>query len=456
MTPFTPWYSDAFFYHIYPLGFCDAPERNDFSSVPAERLSLIHRWLPHIQELGVNALYLGPVFESTRHGYDTANYYEVDRRLGDRRTLKALSTELHTRGMRLILDGVFNHTGRDFWAFRDVQQHGQKSVYRDWFSGLRFDAYSPCGDPFTYEPWNGHYDLVRLNQSNPAVRDHLFNAIRMWVDEFNIDGLRLDAADCLDIDFMQALRKFCDELKPDFWLMGEVIHGDYRKWANPETLHSVTNYECYKGLYSSLNDSNFFEIAWSLNRQSGIGGMYAGIPLYSFVDNHDVDRIASRLHDPALLPLLYLLLFTIPGIPSIYYGSEWGITGAKTEHSDAALRTFLDLEKLEPCPPQPGLAKMITRLAGARDAHPALRYGDYQQLHVAHQQLAFLRSSAEESICVLLNAADQPARFELKLPFSGKAQDVFNPEKAFYIENGVLNIDQLPARQGVVLFCRNV
>ncbi len=456
MTQFTPWYNDAIFYHIYPLGFCGAPEGNDFQSIPVDRLSLVQNWLPHIQNLGANALYLGPVFESTRHGYDTANYYEVDRRLGARSTLKELSNELHARGTRLVLDGVFNHTGRDFWAFRDVQQHGWNSAYKDWFSGLRFDARSPYDDPFTYEPWNGHYDLVRLNQANPAVREHLFNAIRMWVEEFNIDGLRLDAADCLDADFMQALRKFCDSLKPDFWLMGEVIHGDYRKWANPKTLHSVTNYECYKGLYSSLNDHNFYEIAWSLNRQSGAGGLYAGIPLYTFVDNHDVDRIASRLQEPALLNLLYLLLFTMPGIPSVYYGSEWGIIGSKNDHSDAVLRPCLDLETMKRFPPQSGVAEAITKLASMRHAHPALRHGDYRQLYVAHEQLAFLRSSEEELICILLNAAEAPARFELVLPFSGKARDVCYPEKTFLVENNILNIDQVPARQGLVLLIENV
>jgi glycosidase len=451
-----PWYNDAIFYHIYPLGFCGAPEHNDFNGAPVERLSKIQSWLPHIQELGMNALYLGPVFESTRHGYDTANYYEVDRRLGDRSTLAALSKALHERGMKLILDGVFNHTGRDFWAFRDVQQFGSNSAYKDWFSGLRFDAKSPYGDPFTYEAWNGHYDLVRLNQANPELRDHLFNAIRMWVEEFDIDGLRLDAADCLDVEFMQALQRFCKSLKPDFWLLGEVIHGDYRKWANPETLHSVTNYECYKGLYSSLNDRNFYEIAWSLNRQFGPEGLYTLVPLYTFVDNHDVDRIASRLQDPALLNLLYLLLFTMPGIPSIYYGSEWGITGVKNDHSDSALRPCLDLENVKLFPPQSGLVETITNLSRLRLIHPALRHGDYQQLHVAHQHLAFLRSATEESICVLLNAAEVPTLYELKLPFSGKARDILNPERTFLIEKNILRIDQVPARQGLVLICENV
>jgi len=171
MTESPHWATDAIFYHIYPLGFCGAPARNDFSSPPIDRLQKVRDWLPHLQRLGVNALYLGPLFESTAHGYDTADYYWVDRRLGDTASLARLSADLHQRGMRLILDGVFNHVGRDFWAFRDVQNKREASPYRDWFTGLRFDGRSPYGDPFTYEPWNGQYDLVRLNLGNPAVRE---------------------------------------------------------------------------------------------------------------------------------------------------------------------------------------------------------------------------------------------------------------------------------------------
>ncbi len=232
----THWSFDAVFYHIYPLGFCGAPAQNDFHSPAAPRLDKIYGWLDHIQSLGANALYLGPLFESSRHGYDTADYYAVDRRLGTNETLAALSRELHRRGMRLILDGVFNHVGRDFWAFRDVQQNREGSAYRDWFANLRFQGYNRRGDPFTYEGWNGHDSLVKLNLSRPDVRRHLFDAVKRWVQEFDIDGLRLDAADAVDLGFLGELSRRCRALKPDFWLMGEVIHGDYRRWANPETL----------------------------------------------------------------------------------------------------------------------------------------------------------------------------------------------------------------------------
>ncbi|MCU7500706.1 MAG: alpha-amylase, partial [Ignavibacteria bacterium] len=317
------WSFDSVFYHIYPLGFCGTPKNNDFFSQPVSRLDKIYGWIGHMKSLGVNALYLGPLFESTSHGYDTADYFHVDRRLGTDEQLKNLIAALHQNGIRVILDGVFNHVGRSFWAFRDLRMNMQSSPYSSWFHGLDFSQRSPLGDPFSYEGWNGHYNLVKLNLKNHDTREHLFDAVRMWIDYFEIDGLRLDAADCIDMKFLQDLALVTKHKKKDFWLMGEIIHGDYRRWVNSQTLDSVTNYECYKGLYSSLNDKNYFEIAYSLNRQFGTGGMYRNMPLYAFADNHDVNRIASIIKDPVHIYPLYCLLFTMPGVPSVYYGSEW-------------------------------------------------------------------------------------------------------------------------------------
>ena len=324
------WACDSVFYHIYPLGFCGAPLKNDFCSPVTPRLEKLTDWLGHLRDLGINALYLGPLFESSTHGYDTADYYRVDRRLGSNQLLTHLSALLHQKGIRLVLDGVFHHVGRDFWAFRDVLERCEQSAYAEWFQGLDFQKRSPFDDPFAYEGWRGHYNLVKLNLHNPSVKSHLFHAVDGWIREFNLDGLRLDVADCLDMDFQKELATFCKSRRPDFWLMGEVIHGDYRKWVNPETLDSVTNYVAYKGLYSSHLDKNYFEIAYTLKRQFGEDGLYRDLPLYVFADNHDVNRVASRLKNPAHLYPLYCLLFTMPGVPSIYYGSEWGIEGERT------------------------------------------------------------------------------------------------------------------------------
>lgn len=449
------WISEAVFYHIYPLGLCDAPARNDFSSNPEPRLDRLYPWLDHMAELGANALYLGPLFEATAHGYDTADYYRLDRRLGTNHNLKDFSRTMHEKGLRLVLDGVFNHVGRHFWAFKDVQANGPASPYRDWFANLNFAGRSPNGDPFSYEGWAGHYDLVKLNLHNPAVVEHLLGAVAYWMEEFQIDGLRLDAADVLDHDFMRKLAAFCREKKPDFWLMGEVVHGDYRKWANPAMLDSVTNYEVYKGLWSSHASQNYFEIAYALNRQSGQGGIYGDLQLFNFADNHDVNRVASDLPDPAGLYPLYALLFTMPGVPSIYYGSEWGIEGQRTNHSDRMLRPALELAKVAAESPNRDLAQAICRFARIRRTSEALKRGDYSQLLVRSQQLAFARRTAQETIVVVLNSADQSASLELDLRQSGisgrEAVDLLNEGEKFPIEAGKLRLDSVPSSWARIL-----
>ena len=434
------WIKKAIFYHIYPLGFCGAQDINDHSAAPLPRLEKIYDWIPHLKDLGVNSLYLGPLFESSLHGYDTADYYHVDRRLGTDDTLIKLIRELHANGIRVVLDGVFNHVGRDFWAFRDVQQNGQDSGYCSWFSDLKFGGRSPLGDPFTYETWQGHPELVKLNLRNPETRQHLLGAVRQWILDFGIDGLRLDTADCLDLDFQKELSTFTRSLRPDFWLMGEVIHGDYRHWANPEILNSVTNYEGYKGLHSSFVDKNFFEIAFSLNRQFGPQGIYRDLALYNFADNHDVDRVANKLENPAHLHPLYCLLFTMPGIPSIYYGSEWGLTGTRSESSDRDLRPNLDMESMWKNAPDPHLPVTIQKLSRIRKASAALQEGDYQQLLVAPEQLVFARQTAGQTVIVQINAAAEPARFDIGVPFPGSAQlvDLLNEGETTSVTDGRL------------------
>jgi glycosidase len=446
----THWIDSAIFYHIYPLGACGAPLVNDHTSQPISRIATIHGWLDHIQSLGANAIYLGPVFESTRHGYDTANYYEVDHRLGTRADLAALSADLHARGMHLVLDGVFNHVGRDFWAFQDLQANRETSPYRDWFHDIRFGETSKYGDPFSYTGWNGYFSLVKLNLQNLAVQQHLFGAVEMWVNELGIDGIRLDAADCLSFNFLEALSAFRNQLKPYLWLMGEVIHGDYRQWAAPNRLDSVTNYELYKGLYSSHNDQNYFEVTYALNRQFGPGGIYRDKKLYNFVDNHDVSRIASVLKDPAHLYPLHLLLFTVPGVPSLYYGSEFGIPGVKDSHSDDPLRPVLDLYTWENNAPHPDLPGFIRQLSAIRQSSPALLDGDYTQLHVSAQQFAFLRKKDGEEVVVAVNSLPTPA--SLSLPGFGNARvvDLLSPAEPVAITNDTLDL-QLPANYGRII-----
>ena len=291
------WYDSAVFYHMYPLGMSGAPLQNKEGEV-VHRFDELKKWLPHIKALGCDAIYIGPLFESTTHGYDTKDYRMVDRRLGDNKDFKTFVAEAHQMGLRIVVDGVFNHTGREFFAFQDIQKNRESSRYCGWYKGVNFGWNSPYNDGFGYEAWRNCFELVNLNLQNREVKDYLFDVIRFWIHEFDIDGIRLDCADCLDFDFMKEMRWMTGNEKQDFWLMGEVIHGDYARWANADVLHSVTNYELHKGLYSGHNDHNYFEIAHTIRRQfDENGGIYRGRVLYSFVDNHDVDRIYSKLND---------------------------------------------------------------------------------------------------------------------------------------------------------------
>ncbi|HOT62085.1 MAG TPA: alpha-amylase family glycosyl hydrolase [Treponemataceae bacterium] len=412
--------SNDFFYHIYPLGMLGCPERNERTSVTNHALRRIADFIPHLQSIGVTAVYLGPLFESSSHGYDTVDYRLVDRRLGSNEDLVWLVSRFHEGGIKVVLDAVLNHTGRDFFAFQDLRNRGPTSEYRAWYRGVDFSKRSPEGDSFSYEGWSGHFSLAKLNTDAPAVREHLVEATIGWIDEFGIDGLRLDAADVLDPGFMDYLAARCRARKPGFWLMGEVVHGDYRHWARAGRLDSTTNYELYKGLWSSLNDGNLFEIAWTLDRQWGPTGLYRDIPLYNFADNHDVNRVASSLKEAAHLYVLYGMLFTAPGIPSLYYGSEWGIRGIKANGSDAALRPAIEspssairFARLAPdCMPPTdpdALLGAIARFARLRREVAALRSFDYRQLHVSSLQLAYERGSGTEAVIVAVNASKKPA-----------------------------------------------
>ena len=425
------WINEAVFYHIYPLGFCDAPKYNEGEKTAGNRIKKVLEWIPHFRELGINAIYFGPIFDSIAHGYDTSNYYVTDRRLGSLEDFKEVFNALHENGIKVVLDGVFNHVGRGFWAFNDVQHKLVNSEYKDWFHNLNFASKSPLGDGFSYEMWEGNADLIKLNLKNEQVINHLLGAVKMWIEELKIDGLRLDAADCVDMDFFKRLRKETSALKEDFWLMGEIIHGDYRNWANEETLHSVTNYECWKGIYSSHNDKNYFEIAYSLDREFGQNGIYKHLCLYNFLDNHDVNRIASLLKDERDLKNVYTLLFTMPGVPSIYYGSEWGILGKKGTGTttDDAIRPSLCLTDYQDT--KKDLIEHIKYLVNIRQKANALKYGSYEKIFVKNEQFAFARCCENETAIVIFNTSNTTEK--IVFSYAGKNYDLMLQPKSSYI-----------------------
>lgn len=436
------WFENAVFYHIYPIGYFGCDRVNDQSSEPSHVILKLIDEIPHIKELGCNAIYFGPVFESVAHGYDTIDYTKIDRRLGTNEDFKKVCDALHENGIKVVLDGVFNHVGRDFGAFRDVREHKHGSSKKDWFH--IGDGNSPYNDGFYYEGWEGHYELVKLNLYNPDVKNYLKDVITGWKNEFGIDGLRLDVAYCLDLNFLRELHGHCKWLSEDFFLLGETLHGDYNTWMNDEMLDSVTNYECYKGLFSSFNDMNMYEIAHSINRQFGSENwcIYRGKHLFTFVDNHDVTRIASMLKVKEHLDPIYTLMFTMPGIPAVYYGSEFGVLGDKRGGGDDALRPEFDLEKMK----SEGICDLtahIKALAEIQKNHPAAACGDYKQVQLTNRQYAFSRSCDSETIISVINADGVPFTFNLNR--GGKAVDLLTGNE---VEMGGLT---LPAYSSMVL-----
>ena len=403
------WYNEAIFYHIYPLGLTGAPKENDYGT-PVHRLNTLLPWIDHIKEIGCTALYIGPLFESVGHGYETTDYKKLDSRLGTNEDLTNFVKACHEKGIRVIFDGVFNHTGRDFFAFKDIQKNREHSPYVNWYCNVNFSGNTEYNDGFSYENWGGYNLLVKLNQRNPEVQNYICDVIRFWVSEFDIDGIRLDAADVLDFDFMRILRHTADEVKKDFWLMGEVIHGDYSRWVNGQTLHSVTNYALHKALYSGHNDHNYFEIAHTVKYLQNMGDL----DLYNFVDNHDVERIHTKLQNKAHFAPVHVLLYTLPGVPSIYYGSEFGIDGKKEKFSDASLRPALDLNDYADAATKNPCTALIAALGKVRQGTPALSYGSYAELALTNRQFAFARDLEGIRVIVTVNNDDSDA--EMNLP----------------------------------------
>lgn len=431
---------------MYPLGMTGAPLENNPDTPVVHRFEELDKWVPHMRDLGCTALYIGPLFESSSHGYDTRDYRLTDRRLGDNEDFIHFVKLCHQAGIRVVVDGVFNHTGREFFAFRDIQEKREHSPYCGWYRGVNFGWDSPFHDGFGYEAWQGHYELPCLNLQNPEVKQYLFDVIRYWVDTFDIDGIRLDCANVMDFQFMKEMRTATAPMKNDFWLMGEVIHGEYSRWVNDEMLHSVTNYELHKSLYSGLNDHNFFEIAHNVRRLQNIGAR-----LYTFLDNHDENRIASKLKEKAHLPLAWLLLYTLPGIPSVYYGDEWAMEGVRTRDSDRALRPAISMENGQKLDCE--LTELIRQLGHIHTEHECFHGGQYQELLLTNRQYAFSRSSKNSLTVTAANSDDGESTLSIPVGVSaGQAVNLIDGTSIPF-ENGRLTLT-LPGNSGAVLEIR--
>jgi glycosidase len=285
------------------------------------------------------------------------------------------------------------------------------------------------GDPFTYDTWSGYYELPKFNLQNNDTKKYLLDAVRFWIDTFDFDGMRLDAANVLDFGFMTELRRITENKKPDFWLMGEVVHGDYSKWVNTTALHSVTNYILYKSLFSSHNDNNLYELSYCLKNSVPDNGL----PLYSFLDNHDQPRIASNVSNPAHLNTLYTLLFTLPGIPSVYYGSEWGFQGKKEYGSDQNLRPYINIENRLSY--DTWLTGHINKLTQIRQREKALKYGNYKQIYWEYNRPFVFERSYENSyqrserIFIAVNISDHDETIDISGCNSNALRDLLCEEQ---------------------------
>ena len=437
------WYDSAVFYHIYPIGMTGAPRTNSFE-ISEHRLNKLLPWIGHIKKLGCNAIYIGPLFESVGHGYETVDYKKLDSRLGDNEDLKAIINNCHENDIKVVVDGVFNHVGREFFAFKDVKEKRENSVYKDWFKNLHFDWNNDYNDGLYYDSWDGHGTLVNLNHQNPAVREYMMGVVRFWISEFNIDGIRLDAADVLDFTFMSELRSVTDSCKQDFWLMGEVIHGDYTRWVNENMLQSVTNYWLHKALYSGHNDHNYFEIAHTVKRCTDMG-MHIANAFYNFADNHDVARIYTKLNNKNHFAPVHVLLYTLPGKPSIYYGSEFAIEGEKKPYADDILRPELNFEDYKTALESNENTKLIAALGNMRISNPWVGEAGYRELLLTNRQYAFLREYGDKRLVSIVNNDDNNA--DIHLNISGEFTEIFSEEKRNFDGNMHVNI---PGNSGQV------
>ncbi|QDB78296.1 DUF3459 domain-containing protein [Georgenia wutianyii] len=407
------WVRHAVLWQVYPLGFLGAePTRAEVGDEVRHRLAGLEPWLDHAVELGASGILLGPVFDSRTHGYDTTDHLRVDPRLGDEEDLVALFAAAHERGLRVVLDGVFNHVGQDFAMFRRALADGPDSPAARWFRLHWPDPQAPDGGGTpTHEDFEGHSALVALDHGEPAVAEHVERVMTYWLDR-GADGWRLDAAYAVPPTFWKPVLDRVRARHPDVYVVGEVIHGDYQGIVASSGMDSVTQYELWKAVWSALNDRNLWELDHALRRHDEFSDAFA--PL-TFVGNHDVTRIASRLTDPRHLDHALAVLLTVPGTPCVYAGDEHGFAGVKEEREggDDAVRPAFPASPADLSPLGLPVFHRHQELIGLRRRHPWLHDARLEVLHVADPLLVYRVSAGEEALVVLLSTDDDEVRWGL-------------------------------------------
>ena len=397
------WIDHAIWWQVYPLGFAGADDVLDADQSQATHgLQRLVGWLDHLVELGGNGLLLGPLFTSMSHGYDTLDYFTVDPRLGTNDDLQRLITEAKRRGIRVVLDGVFNHVGRDFPKAQEAISGGPDSEAGRW---LKWSEGSDGKDyPYTFE---GHEQLVTLNHDEPAVQQFVGDVLRHWLGQ-GVDGWRLDAAYAVPAEFWAAVVPGVREQFGDAWLVGEMIHGDYAAYAGEAGLDSITQYELWSAIWSSVEHANFFELDWTLGRHRLL--LESLVPM-TFLSNHDTSRVASQIADPRHLPHAVVLLGFLPGVPSIYYGDDFGLRAVKENRAggDDAVRPELPPERGLYAGGDSAIEQLYRDLIGLRRRTPWLVDAEIRTEQVANQHIRIVatpRSGGDTPLTLTLNLAD--------------------------------------------------
>lgn len=395
------WVAHAIWWQIYPLGFVGAfptPEGSAQAGPGEHRLRRLVEWFDHAIELGASGVALGPIFASRTHGYDTTDHYRIDPRLGDDGDFDYLIAEARARGLRVLLDGVFNHVGVDFGRYRDAA-HDDAAAH--WFRGR----------PGRFHTFEGHSELITLNHNNPEVVDYVADVMSHWLQR-GADGWRLDAAYAVPQQFWATVLPRVRERHPGAWFVGELIHGDYAAIVEEATFDSATQYELWKAIWSSLNDGNFFELDWALQRHSTFLASFA--PL-TFIGNHDVTRIASRLEDPRHLQHALVLLLTIGGVPSVYAGDEFGFRAVKEERygGDDAVRPEFGSPPVQLDDFGAEVWRLHQFLVGLRRRHPWLYSATTTSRRLANRHYVYETRSGDDALVVALNIGDEPLRLPL-------------------------------------------
>lgn len=399
-----PLLESAVLWHVYPLGALGAPIRGQHGAEVVHRLADLEPWIDHAADLGCTGLLLGPVFASTSHGYDTLDHFRIDPRLGDDADLDALLAAASRRGMAVVLDGVFNHVGRDHvWVQRTLAEGPGSEV-----AGLaRIDWFDGTGYP---RAWEGVGELVPLDHSDPRVVDHVVAVMLHWLRR-GIAGWRLDVAYSVPASFWrQVLARVRAEF-PDVLVIGEVIHGDYAAIAAAGTLDGVTAYELWKATWSALADRNLWELAWALERHDAFS---AHTLLQTFVGNHDVDRVASLAGD-AGAALAAAVLMTVPGLPSVYYGDEHAFRGRKTHGvgADDQLRPALPATPAGLAPYGRWLEALYRDLVALRRRHPWLVRARIRVVARDNHHLTYESRGADGQVLRVEIDLDPVARFRV-------------------------------------------